>query len=44
MVMDELPSGALSGLSSAPVNDAFNALSGYSTNICHYTIGGDVGG
>lgn len=39
-----LTPGALSALSSAPVNEAFATLSGYVTTTCHYTIGGVASG
>jgi hypothetical protein len=42
--LGKLPPGALTELASKPVNDAYTALSGYSQNICHYTIGGQTVG
>ena len=42
--LGKLPPGALTDLASKPVNDAYTVLSGYSQNICHYTIGGQTVG
>jgi hypothetical protein len=39
-----LPPGALAELATKPVNEAYTAFSGYSQNICHYTIGGPTVG
>ena len=41
--LDQLPPGALGAISTAQMSAAYTALSAYSTNICHYTIGGTAG-